>query len=38
MIAQADLARDEQAVSESELGRVVERISEPGHQEAEQRH
>ena len=38
MIAQADLARDEQAVSESELGRVVERISEPGHREAEQRH
>jgi CBS domain-containing protein len=29
MIAQADLARDERAVGESELGRVVERISEP---------
>ena len=38
MIAQADLARDEQAVSESELGRVVERISEPGQREAEQRY
>ena len=37
MIAQADLAVRDRAVSESELGRVVERISEPGHQEAEQR-
>jgi CBS domain-containing protein len=36
MIAQADLAVRDKAVSESELGRVVERISEPGHQEAEQ--
>lgn len=36
MIAQADLAVRDRAVSESELGRVVERISEPGHQEAEQ--
>ena len=33
MIAQADLAVRDRAVSESELGRVVERISEPGHQE-----
>ena len=36
MIAQADLAVRDRAVSDSELGRVVERISEPGHQEAEQ--
>jgi CBS domain-containing protein len=36
MIAQADLAVRDRAVSESELGRVVERISEPGRQEAEQ--
>ena len=36
MIAQADLAVRDRAVSEGELGRVVERISEPGHQEAEQ--
>ena len=35
-IAQADLAVRDRAVSESELGRVVERISEPGHQEGEQ--
>jgi CBS domain-containing protein len=36
MIAQADLAVRDRAVSESELGRVVERISEPGYQEAGQ--
>ena len=30
MIAQADLALNDSAVSESDLGRVVERISEPG--------
>jgi CBS domain-containing protein len=36
MIAQADLALNEKAVSESELGRVVERISEPGHREGAQ--
>jgi CBS domain-containing protein len=36
MIAQADLAVRDRAVSESELGRVVERISEPAHQEAQQ--
>jgi CBS domain-containing protein len=36
MIAQADLAVRDRAVSEGELGRVVERISEPGHQEADQ--
>ena len=37
MIAQADLAVRDRAVSESELGRVVERISVPGQHEAEQR-
>jgi hypothetical protein len=31
MIAQADLALNHRAVSETEVGRVVERISEPGH-------
>jgi CBS domain-containing protein len=31
MIAQADLARDHRAVSEGEVGKVVERISEPAH-------
>jgi CBS domain-containing protein len=31
MIAQADLALNEEAVSEQEVGRVIERISEPGH-------
>ena len=36
MIAQADLAVRDREVSEGELGRVVERISEPGHQEVEQ--
>lgn len=36
MIAQADLAVHEGAASESELGRVVERISEPGHREGAQ--
>jgi CBS domain-containing protein len=30
VIAQADLALDQSSVSEKELGRVVERISEPG--------
>jgi CBS domain-containing protein len=34
MIAQADLAVRDKAVSESDLGRVVERISEPGQHEA----
>jgi CBS domain-containing protein len=33
MIAQADLALNTDAVSDSEVGRVVERISEPGRQE-----
>jgi CBS domain-containing protein len=33
MIAQADLAVKDQEVSDSELGRVVERISEPGHRD-----
>jgi len=37
MIAQADLAVRDRAVSESELGRVVERISEPGQHEAGER-
>jgi CBS domain-containing protein len=37
MIAQADLALSDRAASESEVGRVVERISEPGHQEPGQR-
>jgi CBS domain-containing protein len=37
MIAQADLALSNRAASESEVGRVVERISEPGHQEPGQR-
>ncbi|MEP7327424.1 MAG: CBS domain-containing protein [Gemmatimonadota bacterium] len=31
MIAQADLALNSAAASDSELGRVVERISEPAH-------
>jgi CBS-domain-containing membrane protein len=31
MIAQADLARDHRAASEREVGKVVERISEPAH-------
>jgi CBS domain-containing protein len=38
MIAQADLALNDKAVSEKELGRVVERISEPGHRESAQVH
>jgi CBS domain-containing protein len=38
MIAQADLALNETEVSESEVGRVVERISEPERHEGEQRH
>lgn len=29
MVAQADLARDDQAVSDREVGRTIERISEP---------
>ena len=33
MIAQADLALNDQAVSDQEVGRVVERISEPGHRD-----
>lgn len=36
MIAQADLAVRDRGVSEGELGRVVERISEPGRHEAKQ--
>jgi CBS domain-containing protein len=36
MIAQADLAVRDKAVSEGELGRVVERISKPGQHEEEQ--
>ena len=36
MIAQADLAVRDRTVSDSELGRVVERISEPGRQGATQ--
>jgi CBS domain-containing protein len=38
MVAQADLALHTEAVTESELGRVVERISEPGRGDASQRH
>jgi CBS domain-containing protein len=38
MIAQADLALNEKAVSESEVGRVVERISEPGHRDGTSLH
>ena len=33
MIAQADLAVKDEEVSDGELGRVVERISEPGHRD-----
>ena len=36
MSAQADLAVRDREVSEGELGRVVERISERGQHEAEQ--
>jgi CBS domain-containing protein len=38
MVAQADLALHTEAVTESEIGRVVERISEPGRGDAGQRH
>jgi CBS domain-containing protein len=38
MIAQADLAVRDKAVSDTDLGKVVERISEPGQHEAEPRH
>ena len=38
MVAQADLALHTEAVSESEIGRVVERISEPGRSDAGRRH
>jgi CBS domain-containing protein len=31
MIAQADIALSDEAVSDREVGRMVERISEPGH-------
>jgi CBS-domain-containing membrane protein len=31
MIAQADLAVNERAATDSDVGRVVERISEPAH-------
>jgi hypothetical protein len=34
MIAQADLAVRDRAVTDSDLGKVVERISEPGPHEA----
>lgn len=34
MVAQADLARHAEAVSQSDIGRVVERISEPGRSDA----
>ena len=37
MVAQADLALHTEAVSESEIGRVVERISEPGGSDAGRR-
>jgi hypothetical protein len=30
MVAQADLALNDEAASHSEIGRMVERISEPG--------
>jgi CBS domain-containing protein len=38
MIAQADLALNDEAAPDSEIGRVVERISEPGGSEGRQRH
>jgi CBS domain-containing protein len=38
MVAQADLALHTEAVSESEIGRVVERISEPGRSDAGPQH
>jgi hypothetical protein len=38
MVAQADLALHTEAVSESEIGGVVERISEPGSGDAGLRH
>jgi CBS domain-containing protein len=38
MVAQADLALHTEAVSESEIGRVVERISEPGRSDSGRRH
>jgi CBS domain-containing protein len=38
MIAQADLALNDEAANDSEIGRVVERISEPGGNESSQRH
>jgi CBS domain-containing protein len=38
MVAQADLALNDKAASDSEIGRVVERISEPGRSDAGQRH
>jgi CBS domain-containing protein len=37
MIAQADLALDERAASDSEVGRIIERISKPGHHESGRR-
>jgi CBS domain-containing protein len=37
MVAQADLALNDEAASDSEIGRVVERISEPGRSDAGQR-
>jgi CBS domain-containing protein len=38
MIAQADLALNDEAASDQEVGRVVERISEPGHHQARHDH
>jgi len=32
MISQADLARSDRKATDNEIGRVVGRISEPGHQ------
>jgi CBS domain-containing protein len=38
MIAQADLALNDEAASDREVGRVVERISKPGHHHTRQDH
>jgi CBS domain-containing protein len=38
MVAQADLALTDEAASDSEIGRVVERISEPSPGDTDQRH
>jgi CBS domain-containing protein len=37
MIAQADLALNDKAASDQEVGRVIERISEPGHPHVRQK-